>query len=140
MPPQKKEALHTLISSLIFFGILLILPVQKSVHISEQILVIVLIYIISLWLIRFRSQIKLKELNSTEMTIRMQAAIFAAHILGAIVAVYSICLYLLHRDGGQIPLYQVLLLAIHSWLGLYISWSSTILILSRRGAIRFLSR
>ncbi|MCB5228451.1 MAG: hypothetical protein LHW44_00025 [Candidatus Cloacimonetes bacterium] len=133
MSLHQKESLYTLICSVVFFVLLLVLPLVNGSISAEVILLLFALFILCLWFIRQRLGIRFSKLNQEERMVRFLAAMIAVHAFGAVVAVYAIVLYLLHRSVGQVPLPQVLLLATHSWLSLYAFWSLFILIIHKWG-------
>ncbi len=135
MSLQQKEAQYTLLCSLVYFIVLLLVPRLFQAITSEAVLLFFAMFIISLWLIRRSSGCKFRDMDEMDRTIRLQAAIIATHAFGLTVAVYAIVLYLLHRGQGFAPVHQILLLALHSWLALYAFWSASILLLYKRGAL-----
>lgn len=135
MSPHQKEALYTLISSLFFSVILLLSPIIFKNNLAENVLLVFVLFIVSLWLIRERTGFNFKALNSEDKTIRFQAAMIGLHGFGATLGIYAIMLYLIHRSALKVPLHQVLLLATHSWLSLYCFWSAAILYLQKKGPL-----
>lgn len=135
MLPQQKEALGTLICSILFTVLLaLAVPLFGSYR-SEAILVLFVLFIVTLWVVRKITKLTFKSLDEMDKTIRQQAAVIATHAMGATIALYAIGLYLASRSGIMIPAYLVLQMAMYSWLALYLCWSGSILILYRKGAL-----
>jgi len=135
MLAQQKEAIFTLISSIVFALLLLFVSPLFTTLRNEVILALFALFILSLWAVREGIALKFKNLDEMDKTIRLQAAIIAVHGFGATVAVYAICLYLIHRGVSLVPIHQVLSLAFMGWLSLYFFWTLAILILYRRGAL-----
>ncbi|MCB5267744.1 MAG: hypothetical protein LHW46_06515 [Candidatus Cloacimonetes bacterium] len=135
MLAQQKEAIYTLICSICYFIVLLILPLVFKGIAAESVLLLFALFISSIWILRKRSGSRFQAMDEMDKTIRLQAAIIATHAFGLTVAIYGIVLYLIHRGYPFVPIHQVLLLALHSWLSLYAFWSGSILYLYRRGAL-----
>lgn len=135
MLAQQKEAILSLLSSLVFALLLLFVSPLFAAARSEVILVLFALFILTLWGVRKSVGLKFKSLDEMDKTIRLQAAIIAVHGFGAMVAIYAIFLYILHRVDSLVPIHQVLSLAFAGWLSLYIFWTLSILILYRRGAL-----
>ncbi len=135
MLAQQKEALFTLISSIVFTLLLLFVSPLFTVVRNELILAFFALFILSLWVIRRGTGLSFKNLDEMDKTIRLQSAIIAVHGFGATVAIYAFCLYLQFRSSGMVPIHQVLSLAFTGWLSLYTFWTLSILILYRRGAL-----
>mgnify|MGYP001386836282 CR=1 FL=1 len=131
---QQKESGLTLACSLAFILLRAFLPLGNSRWEVELTLVLLLIFIIVLWVVRHYTGIKLKALDEMDLTIRSQAAIVATHGFGAVVMIYAVVQYLIHRNLGMVPLTSVIDLAYYSWLSLYLFWSGAILVLYRTGA------
>lgn len=135
MLPQQKEAWFTLISSAVYTFLLALVVPQIGIYRSEAILLLFLLFIITLWIARRITSVTFKALDEMDKTIRLQAAVIATHAMGATIAFFALGLYLASRNGIMIPAYMVLQMALYSWLALYLSWSGSILILYRRGAL-----
>ena len=135
MLPQQKEALFTLLCSLVFMLILAFAIPAIVLYRSEAVLVLFLLFILVLWGVRRITKLRFQSLDEMDKTIRLQSAIIAAHAMGATIVCYAIGIYLAQQSGMTIHAYHVLQMALYSWLMLYISWSGSILILYRRGAI-----
>jgi len=131
---QQKESSLTLASSLSFIAIKLLVPVSNRGWGVELTLLLLLFFILTLWIIRHYTGARLKALDEMDLTIRSQAAIMGAHGFGAVVMIFAVALYLMHRSSGVVPLDQVVNLAYFSWLSLYLFWSGAILILYKTGA------
>jgi len=134
MPIQQREAGLSLICSVVFTLLLLLVSPLFPALRSELILCLFVLFIISLWIVRKLSGISFKQLDEMDKTIRLQAAIIAIHGFGATVVIYALGLYLAYRNAGTIPIHQVLQLAFIGWLSLYFFWTASILVLYRRGA------
>jgi len=134
MPIQQREAGLSLLCSVVFTLLLLLVSPLFPALRSELILCLFVLFIISLWIVRKLSGISFKQLDEMDKTIRLQAAIIAIHGFGATVVIYALGLYLAFRNAGVIPIHQVLQLAFISWLSLYFFWTASILVLYRRGA------
>lgn len=135
MPIQQKEASLSLVCSVLFTLLLLLVCPQFPAIKSELILCLFVLFIVSLWIVRKLSGLRFKQLDEMDKTIRLQSAIIAIHGFCAVVVVYALALYLAYCSSGTIPIHQVLQLAFFSWLSLYIFWTASILFLYRRGAL-----
>lgn len=131
---QQKESCFTLAASILFLLLKTVLPQNPSGLGMEFTLLLLLLFIITLWTIRHFSGIRLKALDEMDLVIRSQAAIVAAHGFGAVVMIFAFVLVLIHRDSGFVPLQRVFNLAYYSWMALYTFWSAAILILYKTGA------
>lgn len=133
MQTQQKEAAYTLISGAMFILLkVAILPVWGQFR-SEGILLLLALFILTLWIGRAIYRVKFKALDEMERTIRYQAALIAIHGFGAAVMVFAFVLYLIHRDTQSVPLPQLLSMAYYSWISLYVFWSASMLVLHRIG-------
>lgn len=134
MPIQQREASLSLLCSVLFSILLFcVSPLVPALR-SEIILCLFVLFIISLWIIRKLNGLSFKQLDEMDKTIRLQAAIIAIHGFCATVVIYALALYLAYRNGGTVPIHQVLQLAFTGWLSLYLFWTASILVLYRRGA------
>ncbi|HPN40076.1 MAG TPA: hypothetical protein PKX36_00970 [Candidatus Cloacimonadota bacterium] len=131
---QQKESGLTLAGSLAFIAIRLLIPRSGKTGEVELTLLLLVCFIFMLWIVRHFTGARLKALDEMDLTIRSQAAIVGAHGFGAVVMIFAVLLYLMHRGSGLVPLQQVINLAYYSWLSLYIFWSGAILILYKTGA------
>ncbi|MCB5285405.1 MAG: hypothetical protein LHW45_07445 [Candidatus Cloacimonetes bacterium] len=132
---QQKEALFTLLSSIVFIVLKAIpLPALGAFNL-EFTLVLLALFNVSLWAIRIFLNFRFKALDEMDKTIRYQSAMIAIHGVLTVVFVYAVVLYLLHRNTLAVPLQQVLNLAYYSWISLYLFWTASILVLYKRGVI-----
>ena len=135
MQTQQKEATFTLISGITFILLkALFLPIRGQFR-SEGILLLLAFFIFTLWIGRAIYKVRFKALDEMERTIRYQAALIATHGFGAVVMVFAIVLYLIHRGTQIVPLPQLLSMAYFSFISLYVFWSASMLVLHRTGAI-----
>lgn len=132
---QQKEALFTLISSIVFIVLKAIPLTTLGAFNLEFTLVLLALFNVSLWAIRIFLNFRFKALDEMDKTIRYQSAMIAIHWVLTVVFVYAAVLYLLHRDTLTVPLQQVLNLAYYSWISLYLFWTASILVLYKRGVI-----
>ncbi len=132
---QQKEALFTLISSIVFIILKAFLVPNLGAFNLELTLVLLALFNVSLWAIRIFLNFRFKALDEMDKTIRYQAAMIAIHGVLTVVFVYAVVLYLLHRQDLLVPLQQVLDLAYYSWISLYLFWTASILVLYKRGVI-----
>lgn len=136
MLTQQKEATYTLVSSIVFIILkAVILPIRGQFK-SEGILLLLAMFIFTLWIGRAIFRARFTALDEMEKTIRYQAALTATHGFGAVVMVFALILYLTHRATQSVPLPQVLGMAYYGWISLYVFWSGSILALYRTGGIR----
>ncbi|HOY84312.1 MAG TPA: hypothetical protein PLQ80_03315 [Candidatus Syntrophosphaera sp.] len=132
---QQKEALFTLISSIVFIVLKAIPLTTLGAFNLEFTLVLLALFNVSLWAIRIFLNFRFKALDEMDKTIRYQSAMIAIHGVLTVVFVYAVVLYLLHRNTLAVPLQQVLNLAYYSWISLYLFWTASILVLYKRGVI-----
>ncbi len=132
---QQKEALFTLISSIVFIILKALLIPDLGAFNLELTLVLLALFNVSLWAIRIFLGFRFKSLDEMDKTIRYQAAMIAIHGVLTVVFVYAAVLYLIHRETLVVPLQQVLNLAYYSWISLYLFWTASILLLYKRGVI-----
>lgn len=135
MLKQQKEAAFTLASCIVFIVLKALAMPDWGDFTNEATLVLLALFILTLWLGRSLLGAKMKELDERDKTIRYQAALIAAHGCVAVLMVYATVLYLLHRGTQTVPLPQVLQLAYFSWISLYVFFSGSILVLYRTGAM-----
>ncbi len=133
---QTREALFTLLSSVVFIILKALLIPNLGAFNLELTLVLLALFNVSLWAIRIFLNFRFKALLEQEKTIRLQAAMIAIHGVLSVVFLYAVALYLIHRQSLQVPLQQVLDLAYYSWISLYLFWTASILLLSKRGALK----
>lgn len=132
---QQKEALFTLLSSIVFIVLKAIPLTTLGAFNLEFTLVLLALFNVSLWAIRIFLNFRFKALDEMDKTIRYQSAMIAIHGVLTVVFVYAVVLYLLHRNTLAVPLQQVLNLAYYSWISLYLFWTASILVLYKRGVI-----
>ncbi len=132
---QQKEAAITLASSVAFLILKALVVPDLGSFSCELTLVLLALFIVSIWAGRIIIGAKFKLLDEMDKTIRYQAALIAVHGFGAVVMIYACVLYLIHRDVQTVPLRQVLNLAYYGWISLYVFWSGSILVLYRKGAL-----
>ncbi len=132
---QQKEALLTLISSVVFIILKAFLIPDLGAFNLEFTLVLLALFNVSLWAVRIFLGFRFKALDEMDRTIRYQAAMIAIHGVLMVVFVYAVVLYLIHRSTLTVPLQQVLNLAYYSWISLYLFWTASILVLYKRGVI-----
>jgi len=132
---QQKEALFTLLSSIVFIILKALLIPDLGAFNLELTLVLLALFNVSLWAIRIFLGFRFKSLDEMDKTIRYQAAMIAIHGVLTVVFVYAAVLYLVHRETLVVPLQQVLNLAYYSWISLYLFWTASILLLYKRGVI-----
>jgi hypothetical protein len=132
---QQKEALFTLLSSIVFIILKALLIPDLGAFNLELTLVLLALFNVSLWAIRIFLGFRFKSLDEMDKTIRYQAAMIAIHGVLTVVFVYAAVLYLIHRETLVVPLQQVLNLAYYSWISLYLFWTASILLLYKRGVI-----
>ncbi|MDD4224216.1 MAG: hypothetical protein PHD87_06480 [Candidatus Cloacimonetes bacterium] len=132
---QQKEALFTLLSSIVFIILKALLIPDLGAFNLELTLVLLALFNVSLWAIRIFLGFRFKALDEMDKTIRYQAAMIAIHGVLTVVFVYAAVLYLIHRETLMVPLQQVLNLAYYSWISLYLFWTTSILLLYKRGVI-----
>lgn len=132
---QQKEALFTLLSSIVFIILKALLIPDLGAFNLELTLVLLALFNVSLWAIRIFLGFRFKALDEMDKTIRYQAAMIAIHGVLTVVFVYAAVLYLIHRETLMVPLQQVLNLAYYSWISLYLFWTASILLLYKRGVI-----
>lgn len=132
---QQKEALFTLLSSIVFIILKALLIPDLGAFNLELTLVLLALFNVSLWAIRIFLGFRFKSLDEMDKTIRYQAAMIAIHGVLTVVFVYAAVLYLIHRETLVVPLQQVLNLAYYSWISLYLFWTTSILLLYKRGVI-----
>lgn len=132
---QQKEALFTLLSSIVFIILKALLIPDLGAFNLEFTLVLLALFNVSLWAIRIFLGFRFKALDEMDKTIRYQAAMIAIHGVLIVVFAYAVVLYLIHRETLMVPLQQVLNLAYYSWISLYLFWTASILLLYKRGVI-----
>ena len=131
---QQKEALWSLFSGVLFILVKALFVRLPGLPNLDLTLLLLTLFIVSLWLIRHGLGAKFSKLDERDKTIRYQAALIAIHGLLAVVMIYALALYLKHLDTMQVPLGQVLNLAYYAWISLYVFWTAAILILYRTGS------
>lgn len=132
---QQREALYTLISSIVFIILKAVLFPNIGELDPEFTLGLLALFNISLWVIRYSLGFRFKILDEMDKTIRYQAAMIAIHGVMAVMFIYTVVLYLLHRGTLMVPLQQVLSLMYFGWISLYLFWTIFILVLYKKGVL-----
>jgi hypothetical protein len=135
MLAQQKEALYTLISGIAFILLKALVVPNLGAFNLELTLVLLALFIVSLWAIRIFLGIKFKSLDERDKAIRFQAGMIAIHGMLAVVIIFAVVLYLMHRGSQAVPLSQVLGMAYYSWISMYVFWTGSILALYKRGVL-----
>nr|MDK2850177.1 hypothetical protein [Candidatus Cloacimonadota bacterium] len=132
---QQREALYTLICSIVFIILKAVLFPNIGDHDPEFTLGLLALFNILLWVIRYSLKFRFKTLDKMDKTIRFQAGMIAIHGVMAVMFIYTIVLYLLHRGTLIVPLQQVLNLMYFTWMSLYLFWTIFILVFYKKGVL-----
>ncbi len=135
MPLPQKEALFSLISSVVFIVVKAFLIPDLGAFNLELTLTLLALFNVSLWAIRILLNFRFKDMEQKDKNIRFQAAMLAIHLSLVVVFVYAAVLYLLHRQSLAVPLERVLDLAYYTWISFYLFWTAGILVLCKRGPL-----
>ncbi len=135
MPLPQKEALFSLISSIVFIIAKVFLIPDLGTFNLELTLTLLALFNVSLWAIRILLNFRFKNMDQRDKNIRFQAAMLAIHLSLVVVFLYAAILYLIHRQNNLVPLEKVLDLAYYTWISFYLFWTAGILVLCKRGPL-----
>lgn len=134
MLPQQKEAIMTLICSIVFIVTLMFIMPMFLPFNAEVVFILLAVFNTILWMMRRIAKVDFKALDEMEKTIRYKASFISTHAFSMVVIIYVFFLYVENIGFATVPMSQVLKMAYYSYVSLHVFRSVSILILYKTGA------